>query len=467
LLQRGKNLCSSVELVGLYTPSLIHIVTMLSKAASMVAGVLIAHFYSDGFFPSSHAAWSWECTYYTGGDIKTPVYMAVNATTGPTCADKSKLSCSCPATPCKGKAAALPSNLVCAGAGDDAATKGCFKLHHTYGTPAHAVVAGRGAAAQVTDACGAADIIKVYGNADGLAVMVSWGALTNGIIDNSTQPSSAQACQTLCAGNAACKFFTFNDQGSPGGNYMYFRGLCILHKALNCTGTKTTAYSTFHGAIAGPSACPAGVTVPAAPTPTPAPTPAPAGALKDIVDTAVAAGNFKVLAEALTKADLVTTAKSAGPFTVFAPTDAAFAAALKTLGATKAELLARKDLKSILTYHLVSGKVMSTDLTNGMTPATVNGAKVTIAIDGSKVTVNKVATVTTADVKCSNGVIHIIDAVLLPPSPSPSPEPEPAPSPAGATTTAAAGVDASHAAQTSYGFVSLAFAGILSAFVLA
>merc|ERR1711935_1145647 len=113
------------------------------------------------------------------------------------------------------------------------------------------------------------------------------------------------------------------------------------------------------------------------PSPEPSPSPAPASDLKDIVDTAVGAGSFTVLAEALTKADLVTTAKSAGPFTVFAPTDDAFAAALKALKVTKAELLAREDLKSILLYHLVSGKVMSTALTNGMTPATVNGAKVT------------------------------------------------------------------------------------------
>merc|ERR1719191_2725102 len=118
---------------------------------------------------------------------------------------------------------------------------------------------------------------------------------------------------------------------------MYFRGLCVLHKALACDGT---AYSTFHGAIAGPSACPEGVTVPAP--------------LKDIVDTAVAAGSFTVLAEALTKANLVTTMKSAGPFTVFAPTDAAFGKALELLGVTKEALLANKGLPGILTYHVVS-----------------------------------------------------------------------------------------------------------------
>merc|ERR1711937_548187 len=111
-------------------------------------------------------------------------------------------------------------------------------------------------------------------------------------------------------------------------------------------------------------------------------------AVKDIVDTAVGAGKFTVLAEALTKADLITTMKGAGPFTVFAPTDDAFAAALTALGATKEELLSREDLKAILTYHVIAGKVKSTDLTNGMSSATVNGAKVTITIDGSTVKVN-------------------------------------------------------------------------------
>merc|ERR1719160_2147046 len=142
---------------------------------------------------------------------------------------------------------------------------------------------------------------------------------------------------------------------------------------------------------------------------------------KDIVDTAVAAGSFTVLAEALTKANLVTTMKSAGPFTVFAPTDDAFAAALKGLGVTKQDLLNRADLADILTYHVVSGTVKSTDLTNGMEAATVNGAKVTITIDGSTVKVNE-ATVATADVMCSNGVIHIIDTVLLPPPKASAPD---------------------------------------------
>merc|ERR1719453_2552646 len=218
--------------------------------------------------------------------------------------------------------AALPSSLTCAGAGGDTATSECFKLHHTYGTPYHAAVSGRGIADQVTDACGAAPIIKVYGQADGLAMMVSWGVLTSDIIDNSTHPSSAQECQTLCAGDANCKFFTFNDQSASDPMYGYFFGLCILQKELACNGTK---FSTFNAAIAGPSACPEGVVVPAP--------------LSDIVDTAVAAGSFTTLAAALTKAELVATMKSAGPFTVFAPTDDAFAAAIAKLGLTQEALL--------------------------------------------------------------------------------------------------------------------------------
>jgi uncharacterized surface protein with fasciclin (FAS1) repeats len=203
-----------------------------------------------------------------------------------------------------------------------------------------------------------------------------------------------------------------------------------------------------------------------APAPEPEPAPAPSGGsggdLKDIVDTAVAAGSFTILAEALTKADLIATAKSAGPFTVFAPTDTAFGKALETLGVTKEELLAKKDLAGILTYHVVSGLVKSTDLTNGMEAATVNGAKLTITIDGSTVKVNT-ATVATADIMCSNGVIHVIDEVLLPPAggPAPEPEPEPAPEPAPAPSATA------DSAYIQKSLASLMFAGFLQYFLFA
>jgi uncharacterized surface protein with fasciclin (FAS1) repeats len=129
----------------------------------------------------------------------------------------------------------------------------------------------------------------------------------------------------------------------------------------------------------------------------------------DIVDTAVAAGNFKTLVTAVKAAGLVDTLKGPGPFTVFAPTDAAFA---KIPKADLDKLLADKaKLKSVLTYHVVSGKVMSTDIKPGMVK-TVEGGNVTLATMGG-VMVNN-AKVVAADVPASNGVIHAIDTVLMP-----------------------------------------------------
>jgi len=134
---------------------------------------------------------------------------------------------------------------------------------------------------------------------------------------------------------------------------------------------------------------------------------------KDIVDTAVDAGNFTTLAAALTAAGLVDTLKGAGPFTVFAPTDAAFAA----LPAGTVEDLLKPENKdkliAILTYHVIAGKVMSTDLSEGLKAKTVNSAEVTITLDGGA-KVNGVV-ISTADIAASNGVIHVIDAVILPP----------------------------------------------------
>ena len=130
---------------------------------------------------------------------------------------------------------------------------------------------------------------------------------------------------------------------------------------------------------------------------------------KDIVDTAVGAGNFKTLAAALTAAGLVDTLKGKGPFTVFAPTDEAFAkipkAQLDALLADKAKLTA------VLTYHVVPGKVMAKDVKAGRVK-TVQGTELTVAT-ASGVTVDG-AKVTATDIVADNGVIHVIDSVVLP-----------------------------------------------------
>ena len=153
-------------------------------------------------------------------------------------------------------------------------------------------------------------------------------------------------------------------------------------------------------------------------------------ATKDIVDTAVAAGQFTTLAKALQAADLVTTLKGAGPFTVFAPTDAAFA---KLPAATLNSLLANPaELRTVLTYHVVAGKVTAADVVKLTEARTVNGANVQIAVRDGKVVLNGTSTVATADVMASNGVIHVIDTVILPPAAASSPAPaSPAPSKTG------------------------------------
>lgn len=133
-------------------------------------------------------------------------------------------------------------------------------------------------------------------------------------------------------------------------------------------------------------------------------------ASKDIVDTAVAAGDFKTLAQALTAADLVKTLKGPGPFTVFAPTDAAFAKIPKA--DLDALLKDKARLASVLTYHVVPGKVMAKDVKPGAVK-TVQGAALTVKADGGKVMVDN-ATVTRTDIVASNGVIHVIDTVVLP-----------------------------------------------------
>lgn len=139
-----------------------------------------------------------------------------------------------------------------------------------------------------------------------------------------------------------------------------------------------------------------------------------AGMKKDIVDTAAGAGTFETLLAAATAAGLVDTLKSDGPLTVFAPTDEAFAALPE--GTVESLLLPenKDQLTAILTYHVIAGKVMSTDLVDDMKAQTVNGADLTIDLDNG-VMIND-ANVTAADIETSNGVIHVIDKVILPAS---------------------------------------------------
>lgn len=135
--------------------------------------------------------------------------------------------------------------------------------------------------------------------------------------------------------------------------------------------------------------------------------------MHDIIDTAVAAGSFNTLAAAVTAAGLVDTLKGAGPFTVFAPTDEAFAKL--PAGTVQALLADIPKLTAILTYHVVAGKVMAADVVglNGQSAATVNGATVAISTEGG-VKLNGTSNVVKTDIECTNGVIHVIDTVILP-----------------------------------------------------
>lgn len=132
---------------------------------------------------------------------------------------------------------------------------------------------------------------------------------------------------------------------------------------------------------------------------------------KDIVDTAVAAGNFKTLATALQAAGLVETLKGKGPFTVFAPTDEAFAKL--PAGTVEALLKDKEKLTKILLYHVVSGNVMAKDVVKLKTAKTVQGSSVKINAKDGKVMVDN-ANVVKTDIAASNGVIHVIDSVILP-----------------------------------------------------
>ena len=134
----------------------------------------------------------------------------------------------------------------------------------------------------------------------------------------------------------------------------------------------------------------------------------------DIVDVAVGAGTFNTLVAAVGAADLVDTLQSEGPFTVFAPTDEAFAALPEGTVENLLKPENKDQLIAVLTYHVISGKVMSTDLVDDMKAATVQGSSVTIDLDNGVMVDG--ANVVAADIEATNGVIHVIDAVILPQS---------------------------------------------------
>ncbi len=136
--------------------------------------------------------------------------------------------------------------------------------------------------------------------------------------------------------------------------------------------------------------------------------------MKDIIDTAVAAGTFSTLATALTAAGLIDTLKGAGPFTVLAPTDDAFA---KIPAADLTALLAdTAKLTAVLTYHVVAGNVPAAAVVTLTEATTVEGSKLTIAVVDGKVVLNGASHVTATDIAATNGVIHVIDTVLMPPA---------------------------------------------------
>jgi uncharacterized surface protein with fasciclin (FAS1) repeats len=142
-----------------------------------------------------------------------------------------------------------------------------------------------------------------------------------------------------------------------------------------------------------------------------------------VVDVATSSDDFSTLVAAVVEADLAGVLSGEGPFTVFAPTNAAFAAALEALGITAEELLASPDLAGILTYHVVAGKLMASDVLAAVEAGggtamveTVNGASITVQVIDGNVVIDGTATVAATDLEAGNGVVHVIDAVILPPS---------------------------------------------------
>ncbi len=142
-----------------------------------------------------------------------------------------------------------------------------------------------------------------------------------------------------------------------------------------------------------------------------------------VVDIATSNEDFSILVQAVVTAELAETLSGEGPFTVFAPTNEAFAAALEALGITAEELLASEGLAGILTYHVVAGKLMAADVLAAVEAGggeamveTVNGAPITVTVVDGMVMIDGTATVTAVDLEAGNGVVHVIDAVILPPA---------------------------------------------------
>ena len=177
---------------------------------------------------------------------------------------------------------------------------------------------------------------------------------------------------------------------------------------------KRTALLLLSALAIGVAACSSAASPSPAATASPSAAPSEAAMTKDIVDTATAAGSFKTLLTAATAAGLVDTLKGAGPFTVFAPTDDAFA----TLPAgTLDKLLADPEaLKKILLYHVVSGDVTADQVVKLTSADTVEGSPIKITVKDGVVYLNDTVKVVTTDIAASNGVIHVIDGVLLPPA---------------------------------------------------
>jgi len=185
--------------------------------------------------------------------------------------------------------------------------------------------------------------------------------------------------------------------------------LAALAVAVAACSSASTAIPTSAPASKAPAAAST-----AAPTTAPASKAPAAASTGDIVEVAAAAGGFKTLLAAATAAGLVDTLKGAGPFTVFAPTDAAFAAL--PAGTLEALLKDPAKLKDILLYHVVKGKVTADQVVKLTSAPTVEGKSVKITVKDGMVYLNDNVKVVTTDIQTSNGVIHVIDAVLLPPS---------------------------------------------------